>query len=173
MGAVVVSIIAGVSVFGTWLFSDQKPTHLVTSATSDRLQEQRRYPAARVRLDPPPQSARASVTSQEAYAAFKKTGSYTGAEKEAGSPLIELANYSNDGFGQIGAGEKLTPFHQNRLVWVLTFRGTTCWVAGPMNRPSPAQKPRCILLVFVDAGTGEALNAVEVTESLEVRSGGS
>lgn len=133
------------------------PTGYPTPVDLGFLVVPRDYVQAGIHLAPPPAGTSPSVSATMAYGVC----STEGACLVDGKPTAELALFSDDQYrGSQSANDDYS--YRDVLAWVVTWRGTSCMVLGPPNRPtsSPVNGTSgCDTVNFIDATSGKFLIA--------------
>lgn len=84
---------------------------------------ERLYPGVNIRLEPPPADSIPTLTPVEAFNAYVDAVGGFAAERTKGPPDIRLGLYSNDTYGDLEDDGSVRLRHQNRLAWIISFRG--------------------------------------------------
>jgi hypothetical protein len=175
LGTCVAAALLGAACSGGSAKQAAPPTN-VTSTTSRSLvafvddgplTAARVYSNGLTTLLPPPVGIEPGVTASQAYEARRGFPW----KHEPAQPHLVLAKATIFDYGQAHNNGTVTPFVDNRLVWVVTFdnvpRSAIGGPGGPAPRrgvttttaPATAERSRGTVLVFVDAHTGAALDS--------------
>ena len=116
----------------------------------------------------PPESTSTHITALEAYQAYVANKTYPW-RHEPPNPHLVLAESTISDYGETHANGTVTPFIDHRLTWIVTFdhvppagtrvgksSGPPTTPPAPLGRRGPSN---FTVLVFVDASTGEVLDA--------------
>lgn len=123
----------------------------------------RHYPRTMIRAELPPPLSSPAVAANQAYKTCVTGPQPCPLDISTGVPDIELAIFSDDDYGTLGSGGKVTPFFQGVLAWLLTWHAISLPPAGPMvpsGTPRPAGK--CDFVYVVSATSGAYMMAFDV-----------
>lgn len=116
-----------------------------------------------IQANPPEALDVPSISSQQAYDAYRKLG-LPDFEKLSGKPAVILLSRASDSdLGDIRKDGSVALRVQNRLAWLLTFSPIPCQGSGGGGHgPSDPTAPKsCQFSLLVDATTGQAIESME------------
>jgi hypothetical protein len=125
----------------------------------------RHYLGGLVTLEAPPAGIVATKTWQQAFEVCvnRLGGSGTAPCFPTVSPEARLVLYTDNAWGYVGPGGTTVYPFQRRLTYTFTWQHVRCAPSGGPNSPSappPPTAPVCEKVVFVDANTGQFLDAL-------------
>jgi len=151
--------------------SSEPPANAPTGSApgQDRYAERFARRGGHLRVDPPPADYKPKISKNEAFQAFQAQNLFPETARNHVAD-IRLGLYSNDDMYVIGQA----PTYQNRPVWVIRYDNVPDEMSQRQGtgRPSapgrglaaaqPSKAPvNANILVFIDAETGQYLNAID------------